>query len=364
MDFNEKTYEEILQEKLDSVDDKFDKRESSLIYNALAPNSMETRSMYVFLQYVLDNVFGDTAEREYLERIALFTKGLIPAKETRAVYCMETNVPVEIGSRYTKDIMTIEVTEEMENDGGCYNYKAVCTEYGEKWNGYTGTAIPVEYIQGLEHCELVELLVPGEDEEDTEVFRQRWIDSFNNTSFGGNKADYKAKVNSIDGVGACKVYRATDSTGELAGGYVKITIINSSYEAPSATLVDTVQQVIDPTRDSEGNGLAPIGHIVNIAGVEAVDISIEMAVTCSGTVTFYDIKSYIESAIKKHFKGLSENWAEEECITVYSRQVQAAIITSVKEIEDITSFAMNGTDGNIELTSDQIPVLGGVTNAT
>ena len=364
MDFTAKTYEELLQQKLDSIDSKYDKRESSTIYNALAPNSMEMSAMYLFMQWVLDNVFGDTAEREYLERIALFTKGLIPAKATRAVYRLETNVPVETGSKFTSDVMTLEVTEAMESTGGYYNYKAQCTEYGISGNGYAGTAIPVEYIQGLEHCELVELLVPGEDEEDTEVFRQRWKDSFNNTAFGGNKADYKTKVNSIDGVGACKVYRATDYTGALAGGYVKITVINSSYEAPSTTLVDSVQQEIDPTRDGEGNGLAPIGHRVTVAGVEAVEINVEMTVTCSGTVVFDDIKSFIESAIQKYFKGLSESWAEEDNITVYSRQVQAAIITSVKEIEDITSFQMNGIDGNIELTSDQVPVLGGVTNAT
>ncbi len=364
MDFDEKTYENLLQEKLNMVDSKYDKRESSLIYNALAPNSMEIRSMYVFIQWVFDNVFGDTAEREYLERIALFTKGLIPAKATRAVYRLETNVPVETESKFTSAAMTLEVTEEMESIGGYYNYKAQCTEYGIYGNGYAGAAIPVEYIPGLEHCELVELLVPGEDEEDTEVFRQRWKDSFSDTAFGGNKADYKAKVNSIDGVGACKVYRSTDSTGEQAGGYVKTTIINSSYEAPSTTLVDTVQQIIDPTRDGEGNGLAPIGHKVTVIGVEVVEINVEMTVICSGTVVFDDIKSFIESAIKKYFKGLSGSWAKEDYITVYSRQVQAAIITSVKETEDITSFKMNGVDGNIELTSDQIPVLGGVTNAT
>lgn len=364
MNFDEKTYENLLQEKLDSVDNKYDKRETSLIYNALAPNSMEIRSMYIFLQWVLDNVFGDTAEREYLERIALFTKGIIPTKATRAVYRLETDVPVEIGSRFTAEIMTFEVTEEMESPDGYYNYKAQCIEYGISGNGYTGTAIPIEYIQNLTRCELTELLVPGENEEDTEVFRQRWKDSFNNIAFGGNKADYKAKVNSINGVGNCKVYRATDSTGALAGGYVKITIINSEFETPSTTLVDAVQQEIDPTRDGEGNGLAPIGHTVTIAGVEAVTIDVEMTVTCSGIVVFDDIKSQIESALQTYLKGLSEEWADVKQLTVYSRQAQAAIITAVKEVEDITTFMMNGVDGNIELTSDQIPVLGGVTNAT
>lgn len=67
--------------------------------------------------------------------------------------------------------------------------------------------VPIEYIQGLKTADLTQLLVPGEDEEDTESFRKRYFDSFNEQSFGGNQADYIAKVKAIDGVGAVKVER-------------------------------------------------------------------------------------------------------------------------------------------------------------
>lgn len=364
MEFAEKTYEELLNEKLESIDSKFDKRESSLIYNAMAPNSAEIRSMYIYLQWILDNVFGDTAEREYLERIALFTKGLIPAKATKAICRLETDATVEIGSRFTADTATFVVLEELESSNSYYNYKAECTEEGVTGNSHTGTAIPVEYIQGLTYCQLTEILIPGEDEEDTEVFRKRWLDSFNNTAFGGNVSDYKKKINEISGVGDCKVFRATNPAGELAGGYVFAVIINSDYGEPSQTLVDTVQNTIDPTRDGSGNGMAPIGHIVNITGVQEVAIAVELAVSCTGEIVFNDIKSRIESALQSYFKSLAEEWADTEQITVYSRQAQAAVITAVKEIEDITAFRMNGTDGNIILLYNQIPKLGGVTDAS
>lgn len=364
MDFTSKTYEKLLQEKLDTIPEKYDKRESSVMYNALAPNSVEMSAMYMFMEWALDNVFGDTAEREYLERIALFTKGLIPAKATKAVCRLETDAPVEIGSRFTADTATFVVLEELESSNSYYNYKAECTEEGIEGNNHTGTAIPVEYIQGLTHCNLTEIIIPGEDEEDTEAFRQRWRESFNNTAFGGNVADYKKKINEISGVGACKVYRATNPEGELKGGFVSAIIINSSYEAPSQTLINTVQETIDPTQDGSGNGLAPIGHTVTITGVQEVTIDVEIAVSCTGAITFADIKSRIESALQAYLKGLSEEWADEEQITVYSRQAQAATITAVKEIEDITTFKMNETDGNIILLYNQIPQLGGVTDAT
>ena len=169
MDFTTKTYEELLQEKLDRIPEKYDKRESSMIYNALAPNSVETSAMYLFMEWALDNVFGDTAEREYLERIALFTKGLIPAKATKAVCLLETDAPIETGSRFTADTASFVVIEEMESSNSYHQYKTECTEAGVEGNNHTGTAIPVEYIQGLTYCQLTKILIPGEDEEDTNV---------------------------------------------------------------------------------------------------------------------------------------------------------------------------------------------------
>ena len=53
-----------------------------------------------------------------------------------------------------------------------------------------------------------QVLVPGEDEEDTELFRQRYLNSLNAQAFGGNQIDYIEKVNAIPGVGGVKVYRA------------------------------------------------------------------------------------------------------------------------------------------------------------
>lgn len=362
MDFDEKTYENLLQEKLDSVDNKYDKRESSLIYNALAPNSMEIRSMYIFLQWLLDNVFGDTAEREYLERIALCTKGITPDKATKAVCKLETDVQADIGTRFTVDSIIYTVTEELPAET-YYCYKAECSTEGTEGNQHFGTAIPVEYIQGLTHAELTEILIPGEEEEDTETFRERWLSSFNNVAFGGNKADYKAKVNTLDGVGDCKVYRAENSTGEQQGGNVRIVVINSEFGVPSDTLIEQVQQEIDPSQDGEGVGIAPIGHIVNVIGVTGLVIDIAANITCDTGYAFEDVKSSIETKIKEYLSSLAKTWADSENLVVRKSQIEAAIL-SVPYVLDVTDTTLNESTENIILGSDNIPVLGVITNAT
>ena len=362
MEFDKKTFENLLQEKLDSIDDKFDKRDSSLIYNALAPNSAEIRAMYVFLQWVLDNVFGDTAEREYLERIAFCTKGLVPDEATKAICKLETDVQIEIGARFTVDSVIYTVTEEMPEET-YYCYKAECSTEGIEGNQHFGTAIPVEYIQGLTHAELTEILIPGEEEEDTEVFRERWLSSFNNIAFGGNKADYKAKVNALSGVGDCKVYRAENSNGEQQGGNVRIVVINSNFGVPSTTLIEQIQQEIDPSQDGEGTGIAPIGHIVNVTGVTGLTIDIAANITCDSGYTLEDVKSSIETKIKEYLLSLSKTWADNENLVVRKSQIEAAML-SVPYVLDVTNTTLNGSTENIILDKDSIPILGGVENAT
>ena len=95
--------------------------------------------------------------------------------------------------------------------GGSGKYEITCETAGEAGNDYTGTVIPIEYVDGLETCSISAVVIPGEDEEDTEVFRQRYMDSLNAQAFGGNRADYLEKVNAIPGVGGVKVYRVWNS---------------------------------------------------------------------------------------------------------------------------------------------------------
>ena len=47
------SYEALMERKLDMIDDRRDKRQGSLIYDALAPNAAETSSFYADLDMQL-----------------------------------------------------------------------------------------------------------------------------------------------------------------------------------------------------------------------------------------------------------------------------------------------------------------------
>ncbi len=357
--FETKTFEKLMQEKMGNVDSSFDKREASMIHFALGANAAETAMMYVTLEWMLKQMFGDTADREYLCKIAFDTRGLKPYEATYAKLKGKFNVEVEEGTRFSLDSLNYSVGELIEQSGGWYYYQVICDVAGEEGNRHFGRMVPITYVQGLTTCELTEILVPGEDEEDTEAFRKRWRDSFQATAFGGNRADYEEKIKSIDGVGGVKCYRATNAAGEKVGGYVKCVVITSDYRVPSTTLIEKIQTTIDPeVNHGEGIGLAPIGHVVSISAVSGHIINISSNITYDTGYSFEDVKSYIENAVGEYLEELCQAWEDNtNGLIVRISRVEAALL-NVQGVLDIADTKLNGADTNVMLEINEIPVRG------
>ena len=212
--FEEYDFDTLVERMLANVDDKFDKREGSVIYDAVAPAALELANMYVALDMVMDEVFADSASYYYLIKRAA-ERGIYPKEETNAE-CKLTVVPadtqISIDDRFALGELNYTVTSVIDTSQGLY--KITCETPGTIGNQQLGDLIPLETknnLNDMQSVKLTEILIPGEDEEDIEVFRERYFASFNQTAFGGNKADYKEKVNDIAGVGGCKIMRAWNS---------------------------------------------------------------------------------------------------------------------------------------------------------
>ena len=201
------TFNEILERMISRVPNSFDKREGSIIYDALAPAALELQRVYIELNSILSDAYGDTASREYLI-LRCKERGVIPERASKAVLrgkFTPSGINV-IGKRFNVNELNYVVTRALtDSDGG---YEVQCETPGTIGNRTLGTMIPIEYIQGLETAELTEVLIPGEDDETTENLRKRYFDSFKESAFGGNVKDYIDKTNAISGVGGTKVTRA------------------------------------------------------------------------------------------------------------------------------------------------------------
>ena len=347
------TFESILQRMLDRVSDQLDKRESSPIYNALAPAAVELQLMYIEFDIILKETFGDTASREYLIRRAA-ERGITPYPATYALLKGEftpSTINISIGSRFSLNDLNYYVKAKI-SDGV---YQVECEEAGIKGNQYFGDMIPIEYIDGLETAQLTELLIPGEDEEDTEDLRVRYFSSFETKPYGGNKKDYIEKTNAIAGVGSSKVTPLWEG-----GGTVKLTILDSNFDKASSILVETVQETIDPTKDGSGLGVAPIGHIVTVDTVEEVTVNVSTTITFDDGYSFVSLQSQIQSVIEEYLLELRKDWANQGSLIVRTAQIDTRIL-GIQGVLDIADTRINGSTSNLILSAYQIPVLGGVT---
>lgn len=349
--FENKTFDSILTDMLSRVSNSFDKREGSPIYLALAPVAVELQQTYINLDALLSETFADTASREYLIKRAS-ERGLSPEIATKAISKASFNLDVPIGSRFSLDNLTFIAIEKIDN----FNYKLQCETVGAPGN-ILGILLPIDYIAGLATAELIEVLIPGADEEETELFRQRYFDDLEAQVFGGNQADYKKKTKELDGVGGVKVYPAWNG-----GGTVKLVFIDSVFNKPTVELRFAVQDAIDPVASQGlGLGIAPIGHVVSVDEVDELIVNVSSTITLASGYVWADVETYIQDAINSYFLDLKKTWESEDALVVRISQVESAIL-KVTGIVDVTGTTLNAGSINLILTDVQIPILGTVTN--
>jgi uncharacterized phage protein gp47/JayE len=343
------TYEEIMTRMLDRVRSEYpniDTREGSLVYTAIAPCALELAIMYTELDRVLEEVFADTASLEYLEKRTI-ERGITQRLASPAVMKVKytPNQIVRVGTQFSLGDFNYTVIDQVNN-------YVQCDTAGSEPNTIFGALTPHVEINGLESAEIIECVVPGEDDEDVEDLRTRYFDSIGVQSYGFNVKQYREVVNDIDGVGATKVIPAYPNPGN-----VTLVIVDSNYSKPSDELVATVKQAIDPN-DGDGLGLAPIGHTVIVNGASEASININCNFTYTDTYTWDIVKEDVYKAIDNYFVELSKEW-ESGIITVRVSHIIKTLLDIVG-VEDVTDVTINGTDDNCELGENDIPVRGTV----
>lgn len=391
------TYEIILDRMLSRVSNQFDKREGSVIFDTHSPTAIELQILYLELDTILKEAYGDTASREFLIRRCA-ERGITPYEATQAVLKGEftpTNMEL-IGKRFNIGESNFIAVEKIA-DGV---YKMQCEDAGIIGNQQLGVMLPIEYIDGLETAVLTEVLIPGESEEDTEDLRKRYFDSFSEKAFGGNVQDYLEKTNAIAGVGSTKVtrvwngdiqpaamipnakvkawyaeikktvstevlnwlstvYTAAEQKKLTTGGTVLLTIVNSDYGVASDTLIQTVQNTIDPPEQAgNGYGLAPIGHVVSVKGAVGVPIAVKAKITFDTGYSWSNLQNSIDAAIESYLLELRKSWADTSYLIVRVSQIETRLL-GISGIIDIDDTQINGSTDNITLGAYEIPIFGG-----
>lgn len=347
--YEDQTYEALLERMLDRVPTGLDKREGSIIYDALAPAAAELAQMYVELDVNNNLYFADTATSDYLERCISWL-GIVRREASRAqlkgiFYKGDGGfVDVPLGSRFSLDMLNYKAVEKLSPGV----YRLECEAAGEVGNRYFGSLLPVDYIADLAHGEIASLLIPGEDSEADDSLRQRYLDSARRPVTSGNKYHYMEWAMQVAGVGGARIFPLWNGPKT-----VKVIIVDAEKKPASELLVAKVQEYIDPDSGT-GEGQAPVGAIVTVASATGKSISISAQVTLASGYTF--------QAVSDDFKVVLESYRKEKAFsaTYISQSVIGALLLATEGVVDYSELKLNGGVGNVMLNEEEVPLFGNV----
>lgn len=353
--FEDRVFDILMQEMMANFPPDVRTDQASLAYNSCVKIAQAIQAVYEDMEDLYDNLLPDTMDLDHLITFGT-ERGVAYHYATPAYVRGVFQQDIEIGTQFECGAFTYEVVELLV-DYDPYNYKLVCTEDGAQSNATFGELEPVDYVESYRGGALVELLVPGEDDEDEEEYRQRVISSFEALAFGGNKADYKQFIDNIDGVGGCKPKRRTPGQS-----WIDIWVIDTEYQVPSAELIDIVQTAVDPEQNSgEGDGMAPICHQVIIRPVEPQVINVETTVTLQDEWTVDMVENEIRQVIENYFLDLRKQWEDQDTNPLIARVAQIdAYIIGIQGIIDVDGTKLNGAENNVVMSFEQVPALGEV----
>lgn len=245
------TFDYLMDMALSNVDDSFDKRQGSIIYDAIAPCCSVLAEAFLQLRLIYEDTFIGTATGEMLDKnaedIGMQRNPATYAHKRIDVADADGNpISIPMGSRFStisNDEPVIYSVESVYTDTSGSTvagaYIAICEELGTIGNGYTGELLVVSNID-VGTATMSTLITPAQDEESDDVFRARCIARLNTKGFGGNVAQYNEMLLDIDGVGECQVYPIWNG-----GGTVKVSIVDSTYMPVSDEFLTTVKNLLE-----------------------------------------------------------------------------------------------------------------------
>lgn len=336
-DYRENTFEGIKTRMLELVDSDVDKREGSLIYNAVAAVASELEQCYIAIQTILDDVDPATASMDGLTLLGT-AFGLVPKQATYAKIRAEFTFlagyePMMTGYSFTSPINKLTYTVGEPINDSTTVYAAYCDTVGTVGNISTAVLLPTSEIEGLASAKCTALEEAATEEETLSEFRQRYYNALRTKPFAGNIDYYKQVVGELDNVGGVQVHPCWNG-----GGTVNVCVISKSGGIFEYKDLQKFQNAVDPThsdpRIATGSGLAPIDHDVTVSTPEIawVNVSLKM----EGDYATKDVYT----AVLAYFTALKEDWSNPDDYGEYHTTVyRSQIISRVMNVSGVTNVS-------------------------
>ena len=292
---------------------------------------------YIELGWTLDQMFAETAVREYLIR-RCSEWNITPHPAAKAVLKGEFNMEIELGARFSLGTLNYVAVERI----GDRTYRMECETAGALENRELGAMVPVDYIPGLTKAELTEIIDSGSDEESTESLLDRYLTKVQKPSTSGNRYDYYNWAVECDGVGAARVFPLANGPGT-----VKVVISDAGMSAAGAGLVQEVQEHIEELR--------PVGADVIVASVTEKAINVSAGIKVRTGTNLGTVEHAFQAAMAGYLRK------EALDLSYVSLAKIGNLLLGIDGVEDYFDLLLNGDAGNVSLNDEELAVPGAIT---
>lgn len=337
-------YDTLLQRMLDKVSNDVEKREGSLIFDALGPCAYALAEQDFERENFIDLVLPDTAVGVYLDRAVwpFVTRQMATASQRVMVTTMGE---AAIGSRWGIDGLVYTVTEKLEEN----RYRAECETTGVIGNLCTGAVQPLSAVSGV-LAELTDVLVPGTETEKDESLRGRFYQKVQRPITSGNIYHYRAWALEVPGVGDAKAIPL-----ESGRGTVTVLVLDDDRNVDTS-LEPVVAEYIEELR--------PIGAKVTVTSPTTIPINVTVDVVLDESETLGNIRTAFRAELDAYLKGVvRDNYALPRKQVADDYRVSLArvgrLLLSQTGINDYDNLTLNGA-GNVTIGPKEVPVVGTV----
>ncbi len=332
--FEEMTYEAILNDMLSRVTNDVDKREGSVIYDALAPCAYQLAQNYFNLNNFIDLVSGDTAVGVYLDRVVA-DYGITRKKATKAVRKVTANSTIPLGSRWGLGETTYVITGTLAEQ----SYTAQCEQAGETGNLFSGALLTLDNIPNVTVI-LGDVITAGEEEERDDNLRARFYNQIQSPSTSGNADNYKKWALEVPGVGDAKVYPLWNGNGT-----VKVIIVDSNMSIDTGLELPVYEHI---------EAVRPIGATVTVTSPASKDITVSAKIKLDGTRLLQEVISSFTAGFTEYLRGT----IFEAYVVSYAKI--GSILLATDGISDYSELLVNGGGSNVVIGETEMPMAGAV----
>ncbi len=228
---------------------------------------------------------------------------------------------------------------EITESGGSVTVAVVAADYGSIGNAEAGEInkliTSVDFIESVTNYDAVS---GGEDEESDDELRDRYNTAIKKAANAGNIAYYEELAVSVEGVGEAYCVPCPGNSPGSADLYV----VNADGGEVVESAVEAVQNIVDPNRNGDGAGAAPVGAFVTVKKPEIMRVNITVSPVY---YTGYN-KERTEAEMRERITEYLKTCFTEKILR-YKKIGQCVL--ECEGIKDFTELKVNGEENNIEM---------------